>query len=184
MKFQDLITQNGLTEQDLSHSIRREYQKLLKLEYAIQEAQQELDNPSTSEARKKTLAQQIAEGEDTFSSMEADLIKKFNKWFPNREKYAGMAERMKATVASGKQPSSPAEPDHGEPPAGAGAGAQPDPVVPDPPKDTPPAPPIVNDEPQRKPEGKEEGTKIGWGWIGIAAAALAVVIGVNVYNNR
>jgi hypothetical protein len=170
-QFQKLIKKLGLTDADLSNPLKKRIADIEKLQAAIDKEEAEIAKGNMTLKQKEKLEGKVANAKDALPVMDADLVKAIEKWYPNREKYAAMGQRLQNSRASKALNSNTA-------PVPGATSNEPNPSPS--PSPTPPVKPPKKDEKQ-VPE-KMEANRMGfWGWAGLCLAAVALgTVGVAV----
>lgn len=171
MTYQELLAQHGLTENDLSTSLKKLVGDYKKIEKFIEKCNAILADDKLTVRKKKNAENDLIEANNNLEDGNKIIVQKIQTWLPNREK---LALKGKALAASRKKQSDePIVSTNEPPPEPAPVQKIEEPSTPDP---TPnPAAADNANRPKKTP----------WGlYVGLAISFALAAIGIGFYNSQ
>jgi hypothetical protein len=178
LAFQGFLAKNGLTENDLSTSLRKGANEIHKLVKAVADAEEKLKDENLTVKKREELAKDVADGNELIPEMDKALTGKIKKWLPNRQANQDTGRKLaEARAAKATGTGTPAA----QPPVAAPA------PVPDPPAPTPAASagaPAKKGEPAIPIKDDKKGSGSWWKWgLGLVATVVLSAVGVQMYRS-
>ncbi len=171
--YKAALTRNGLTENELTPSVKKSYSEVVSLEADHAALREEL-NGAGDEERASTVAE-IEKLEKLLATLDASLVKKIDGQKKMKENAQRMGQQNKERLAAKKAAGGPAAPAPAPAPAAPAPAAGPDPAPNPAPAPNPDPPAAAADD------GKDKSKKSNWlGWVvGAVVGAGAIYLGVS-----
>lgn len=183
MSWQQQLESVGLNESNMPDMIRKPIKDLYRIQSAIDEINEALEDDELSERKRGQLENELETLEESIEEQEEVIEKKIAQWDKNKEMYRAKGERLKAAVSKARESGAHVgRPKKQQPSASATATqtAQNEPPIPNASSGVV----VTNggtkvDEPQ-----VVEKKKGGWGFMAIALVVAVVTAGAVILNKN
>lgn len=162
MKWKQTLTEVGLTEETISHGLRKKIKDYYEVAEGVQSVKEALQDPELDDEERSELQNDLEELNEGLEESDNQLVKAILIYDKNKDKYAEMSKHL----GKGRPKKNPAPQDNNPKPA------------------TPPTP---NTPPKvEEPSGNgEEKKKSGLGFVLVAIAVGVITLGaVNIFKNN
>lgn len=94
MKWKQELSKFGLTEESVSHGLRNKFKDYYKIQEAIDELENQLNDNSTSEEEIEEIQDDLRELNDALELSDLKLVKAIEVYDKNKERYAEMSKHL------------------------------------------------------------------------------------------
>lgn len=168
MKWKSRLSELGLTEETISHGLRKKIKDYYKIQATIDELNQAIQEGDLTEEQKDSYRGDAEDLKQDLANFDKSLVADIEKFDKNKDRYAEMAKTLKNQKNKSAEPKAQVQ-------VNAAKEAEKK------------AEPVKDEQPQAQPQeaAKEEKKKSGFGWIAFALLAGVVTLGaVNIMRNR